>query len=128
MIKDIREQLLAIGWKIEKEDMVVFMLKSLSCAYEHFIETLNITYTYVDQKFNELWNNLFQQDRWKKYFGSINEVEGLEQGFVANVKGKGKWAKKKGQGSSEDATKSMKIITCHYCGKVGHMKSTAERG
>ena len=64
-IKDIREQLEAIGRKMEEEDMVVIMLKSLP-AYEHFIETLNIIATNVDLKFGELCNNLLQQDRWKK--------------------------------------------------------------
>jgi hypothetical protein len=50
-------------------------------------------------------------DKWKKQFGSSSEIEGSEQAFAANVKGKGKWAKKKGQGSGEDATKSLKTIT-----------------
>jgi hypothetical protein len=54
--------------------------------------------------------------------GSNSEIEGSEQAFAANVKGKSKWAKKNGQGNGEDATKSLKTITCHYCGKVGHMK------
>ena len=65
-IKDIREQLEAIGWKMEEEDMVVITLKSLPRAYEHFIETLNITATNIDLKFGELCNKLLQQDRWKK--------------------------------------------------------------
>jgi hypothetical protein len=56
-IKDILEQLMAIGRKME-EDMVVITLKSLSCAYEHFIETLNITSINVDLKFDELCNKL----------------------------------------------------------------------
>jgi len=69
----------------------------------------------VDLKFDELCNKLLQQDKWKKQFGSSSsQAEGEKQAFVANVKGKGKWAKKKGQGSGEDATKSLKIITCHY--------------
>ena len=50
-IKDIQEQLEAIGRKMEEEDMVVIMLKSLPQAYEHFIETLNITATNVDLMF-----------------------------------------------------------------------------
>jgi hypothetical protein len=36
-IKDIREQLEAIGRKMEEEDMVVITLNSLSRSYEHFI-------------------------------------------------------------------------------------------
>jgi hypothetical protein len=107
---------------MEEEDMVVIMLKSLPHAYEHFIETLNITTTNVDLKFEELCNKLLQQDRWKKQFGSSSEVEGTKQAFAANVKGKGKWERRKGKASGEDATKSLKNITCHYCGKVGHMK------
>jgi hypothetical protein len=51
-----------------------------------------------------------------------------KQAFAANVKRKGKWAKEKGQGSGEDATRSQKNITCHYCGKVGHMKKHYKKG
>ena len=80
---------------MEEEDMVVITLKSLPRAYEDFIETLNITATNIDLKFGELCNKLLQQDRWKKQFGS-SETEGFEQAFAANVKGKGKWPKKKG--------------------------------
>ena len=76
-IKDIREQLEAIGWKMEEEDMVVITLKSLPQAYEHFIETPNITATNVDLKFGELCNKLLQRYRWKKQFGS-SESEGSE--------------------------------------------------
>ena len=98
--------------------MVVIMLKSLPPAYEHFIETLNITATNFDLKFGELCNKLLQHDRWKKQFGSC-ESEGLEQLFAANVKGRGKWPKKKGQDNGEDASKSLKTIACHYCGNEG---------
>ena len=73
---------------MEEEDMVVIMLKSLPRAYEHFIETLNITATDVDLKFGELCNKLLQQDGWKKQFGSNTETEGSEQAFAANLKGK----------------------------------------
>jgi len=65
-----------IGQKVEEEDMVVITLKSLPRAYEHFIETLNITSTNVDLKFEDLCTKLLQQDRWKKQFGG--EGEGLE--------------------------------------------------
>lgn len=51
---------------MEEEDMVVIMLKSLLGSYEHLIETLNITSTNVDLKFDDLCNKLLQQDRWKK--------------------------------------------------------------
>jgi hypothetical protein len=102
--------------------MVVITLKTLPHTYERFIETLNITSTNVDLKFDALCNKLLQQDKWKKQFDSSTKAEGLEHAFVANVKGKGKWAKKKGQGSGEDGTRSQKNTTCHYCGKVGHMK------
>jgi len=39
---------------MEEDDMVVITLKVLPRAYEHFIETLNITTTNVDTKFDEL--------------------------------------------------------------------------
>ena len=64
-IKDIKVQLLAIGWNTE-EDMVVITLKSLPHAYENCIETLNITSINVDLKFDELYDKLLQQNRWKK--------------------------------------------------------------
>lgn len=106
---------------MEEEDMVAITLKSLPRAYEHYIKTLNIKATDVDFKFGELCNKLLQQDRWKKQFGN-SETEGSKQTFVTNVKGKGRWGKKTSQGSGEDVAKSSKTITCHYCGKVGHMK------
>jgi hypothetical protein len=101
---------------MEEEDMVVITLKILPRAYKHFIETLNITTTNVDLKFDELCNTLLQQHRWKKQFNNNKETECSKQAFAANVKGKGKWANKKGQGSSEDATKRLKTITYHYYG------------
>jgi hypothetical protein len=61
-IKDIKEQSV-IGQKIEKEDMVVITLKILTCAYEHFIETMNITTMNVDLKFDELCNKVLQQGK-----------------------------------------------------------------
>ena len=61
-IKDLQEQLEAIGRKMEEEDMVI-TLKNLPRAYEHFIDILNITATNVDLKFGELCNKLLQQDR-----------------------------------------------------------------
>jgi hypothetical protein len=41
-INDLREQLNAIGWKMEEENMVVITLKSLLASFECFIETLKI--------------------------------------------------------------------------------------
>lgn len=81
-IKDIEDQLFAIGWKMEKEDMVVITLKSLPWDYENFIETLNITSTNVDLKFKELYDKLLQQDKWKTQFGSSNDTESVEQAFA----------------------------------------------
>lgn len=64
-IKDIRDQLEAIGHKMKEKDKVVIMLKSLPRSCEHFIKTLNITSTNGDLKFDELCNKLLQQARWK---------------------------------------------------------------
>lgn len=89
-IKDIKEQLMTIGQKIKEKDMVVITLKSLLRVYEHFIETLNVTSTNVDLKFDELCNNLLQQDGWKKHFDNNNERQGAKQTFVSNFKDKGK--------------------------------------
>jgi hypothetical protein len=41
-------------------------MKSLPRAYEHFIETLNITTTNVDLKFDELCNTLLYKDMEEK--------------------------------------------------------------
>jgi len=92
-IKKIWEKLEAIGRKVEEKDTLVIMLKNLPHAYQHFIETLNITAMDVDLKFGELCNNLLQYDICKKQFGSNSEIESSKQIFVANVKGKSKWAK-----------------------------------
>lgn len=54
MIQEIRDQLLAIGRKMEEEDIVVITLRSLPKSYEHFIKTLNITSSSVDLKFTDL--------------------------------------------------------------------------
>ena len=53
-IKDIRDQLEAIGCTMEEEDMVVITLKSLPPSYEHFIEMLNIIPTNPELKFPDL--------------------------------------------------------------------------
>lgn len=113
-MKDIREQLLAIGCKMEEEDMMVITLKSLSRAYVHFLETLNVTTTNVASQFDELCNKLSWRDRWKKQFCSSNEAQGSKHAFAANVKGKGKWAKKKDQGNGEVATRSLKNIMSQW--------------
>jgi hypothetical protein len=121
-IKDIWENLEAIGRKMAEEDMVVITLNILPGSYKHFIETLNITAIDIDLNFRELSNKLLQQDRWKKQFGRNSETKGLEQAFVAKDKGKGKWTRKPGPGNDEYATKILKTITCHYYGKTSHMK------
>ena len=82
-IKDIRDQLKAIGRTMEEEDMVVITLKSLPKSYEHFIETLNITTTNVDLKFTELCTKLLQQDLWKQQFGSGASSASSENAFAA---------------------------------------------
>lgn len=87
-IKDIHNQLKAIGCKIEEEDMVVITLKSLPRFYEHFIETLNISSTNHDIKFDELCNKLLQRDRSKKQFGSNNDSISVEQAFTTKTKAK----------------------------------------
>jgi hypothetical protein len=105
-----------------EEDMVVITLNSLLGSYENFIDTLNITSTYVDLNFGELSNKLLQQDRWKKQFGWSSETKGSKKAFTAKAKGKGKWTRKPGPGNDKDATKSLKTITFHYYGKTSHMK------
>lgn len=57
-IKDICDQLEAIGCKMEEEDMVVIMLKSLPQSYQNFIKTVNSMSANVDLKFDELCNKL----------------------------------------------------------------------
>lgn len=101
--------------------MAVFRMKSLPFAYQHVIETLNITTTDVDLKFDELCNEPLQQDRWKKQCGSSIGIEGSKYAFVANVKRKDKWQKKRGQASGEDSTRSPWNIVCHYCGKARYI-------
>lgn len=58
---------------MEEEDMVV-----LPPSFEQFIESLNITFTDIDLKFEELSTKLLQQNKGKKQFGSGNGNEGLE--------------------------------------------------
>lgn len=92
-IQEIRDALLAIGRKMEEEDIVVITLKSLPKSYEHFIETLNVTSTGVDLKYIDLCTLLLQQDRWKQQFGSSSSSTFTEKAFVAKSfqKDKGKF-------------------------------------
>ena len=64
-IKDIWEQLTTIGRMMGEEYLVVITMKILLCAYDHFIETLNIISMDFDMNFDELCNKILQQDRWK---------------------------------------------------------------
>jgi hypothetical protein len=64
--RHITEKWFTIGWKMDEEDMVVIIVKILPLAYEHFIETLNITTMNVDQIFDELCNIILQHDIEKK--------------------------------------------------------------
>jgi len=65
---------MAIGRKMEEKYMALITLKILAHAYEHVIETLNINFTNVDLKFDEICNKLLQQDRWKKKFDNSCEA------------------------------------------------------
>ena len=124
-IQEIRDQLLAIGRKMEEEDIVVITLRSLPKSYEHFIETLNITSTGVDLKFTDLCTLLLQQDQWKQQFGSSSNSTSTEQAFVAKSfqKDKGKFQQPSQQKSSAPASNgTRKNIQCNYCHKFGHMK------
>ncbi len=125
-IQEIRDQLLAIGRKMEEEDIVVITLRSLPNSYEHFIETLNITSTGVDLKFTDLCTLLLQQDRWKQQFGSSSSSTSTEQAFAAKSfqKDKGKFQQPSQQKSSAPASNGTKKknIQCNYCHKYGHMK------
>lgn len=91
-IQEIRDQLLAIGCKMEEEDIVVITLKSLPKSYVHFIETVNITSTGVDLKFTDLCTLPLQQDRWTQQFSSSSTSTSTEQAFAAKSfqKDKGK--------------------------------------
>eukprot|EP00253_Pinus_taeda_P011625 PITA_11625 len=119
-IKDIRDQLEAIGRTMEEEDMVVITLKNLPKPYEHFIETLNITSTNVDLKFPELCTKLMQQDRWKQQFGSGTSSSSSENSFAAKYQSSQPFQQK---GSSQffDLARK-KNVQCNYCHKFDHMK------
>ena len=116
-IKDIRDQLEAIGRTMEEEDLVVITLKSLPPSYEHFIETLNITATNVDIKFPDLCTKLMQQDRWKQQFGSGAASASSENAFAAKYQS----YQQKGSSQSFDPARK-KTVQCNYCHKFGHMK------
>eukprot|EP00253_Pinus_taeda_P032099 PITA_32099 len=116
-IKDIRDQLEAIGRTMEEEDLVVITLKSLPPSYEHFIETLNITATNIDLKFPDLCTKLMQQDRWKQQFGSGAASASSENAFAAKYQS----YQQKGSSQSFDPARK-KTVQCNYCHKFGHMK------
>lgn len=116
-IKDIRDQLEAIGRTMEEEDMVVITLKSLPKPYEHFIETLNITSTNVDLKFLELCTKLMSQDRWKQQFGSGASLGSSENAFAAKYQS----FQQKGSSQFFDPARK-KNVQCNYYHKFDHMK------
>lgn len=118
---DICNQLLAIGHKMEEEDMVVITLKILPVIWAFPRNTQHHIYN-VDLKFNNLCNELLQQDKWKKQFDTNSDSTSVEQAFATKDKGKGKWSQKKGQGNFDDTSKNLKIITYLYCGKLVHIK------
>ena len=117
-IKDIRDQLEAIGRTMEEEDMVVITLKSLPKSYEHFIETLNITN--VDLKFSDLCTKLLQKDRWKQQFGSGTSSVPLENAFAAKYQSSQSF-QQRGSSQSFDPNRK-KSVQCNYCHRFGHMK------
>jgi len=65
-IKYIRDQLKVIDRKVEEEDLVIITSKSLKTLIENFVEILNITSKDIDLTFEQLSNNLLQNDKWKK--------------------------------------------------------------
>eukprot|EP00253_Pinus_taeda_P027273 PITA_27273 len=124
-IKDIRDQLKAIGRTMEEEDLVVITPKSLPQSYEHFIETLNITATNVDLKFPELCTKLMQQDRWKQQFGSVAASTSSENAFAAKYQSPQSFQQKGPSPSFDPARK--KTVQCNYCHKFGHMKKDCQQ-
>lgn len=127
-IQEIRDQLLAIGRKMEEEDIVVITLKSLPKSYEHFFETLNISSMGVDLMFIDLYTLLLQQDRWKQQFGNSSSTTSTKQAFAAksfqNDKGKSHSQQSSQQKPSAPAFEGSKKknIQCNYYHKYGHMK------
>lgn len=79
-IYDIRDQLVAIGLKMEEEDIVVITLKKLPKS-EHFIETLNISSIGVNLKFTDLGTSA-SASRWKQ-LDSCSSSTSTEQAFDA---------------------------------------------
>lgn len=53
-MKDIGDQLLAIGIDVNEEYMVVITLKFLPPSFENFVEILNITFEMTDTTFEKL--------------------------------------------------------------------------
>jgi len=74
--------------------MVVITLKSLPIAFEHFIETFNITTAYKDLKFEGLSTKLLQQNKRKMQFGSSSKNESSIMALATNFKGKGKFSRR----------------------------------
>lgn len=116
-IKDIGDQLEAIGRTMKDEDMVVITLKSLPSSHEHFIETLTNTATNVDHKFPDLCTKLLRQDHWKQQFGSSAPSSSSKQASSAQS-----FLKDKGPSQSFDQSQNSskkKQIRCNHCHKFG---------
>lgn len=70
-IKDIWEQLEAIGRKMAEEDTVVITLKISPRSYEYFIETMNIIATDVDQSLESYAISSCNRIRGRNSLGAV---------------------------------------------------------
>ena len=86
-LKDIKDQLLAIGKEVEEEDMVVVVLNNLPPSFEHFVETINMTAD-EDLTFDQVSSFLLQKERWRTHFQGESSGSDMaqESAFAAKTK------------------------------------------
>jgi hypothetical protein len=81
-------------------------LKSFTCSYPNFIETLNITSNDKDLAIELLSTKLIPQDRWKKQFRNSSVNEAFEVVLAAKFKNKRNKQSKENDG--DNSSKSGK--------------------
>jgi len=87
-IKNLKEQLVAVGEAVASGEPVHVTLNSLPCSYDMFVTGLTTASRVSTITFDELGGMLLQQEKaLKKYFG---EGSSMENAFVAKLKGKSK--------------------------------------
>jgi hypothetical protein len=119
-ITQTRDQLAAIGEKVDEAELVNVALNGFTKSWEPFVKGVCAWEKLPD--WQRLWDDCIQEETWEESKASRQEDGEENLALVSQAK------KGKGKGNSEGATsqlgkKDLSKIKCFACHKIGHYAS-----